>query len=151
MSATEIIQLTPDRFSDFIDLVFALAEYEKLDAPNAAAVERLYKDAFSKNPRYEAFLAFNGGKPAGYAIIFETYSSFLAKPTLYLEDLFVLEECRGLGVGGVLFNHVKQIGAQRGCGRMDWQVLDWNKIAIDFYKHKNATWLKEWHTYRITF
>jgi GNAT superfamily N-acetyltransferase len=148
---TEIVRLTPEFFSAFVDLVFALAEYEKLEPPNAAAIERLYKDAFCEHPRYEAFIAFNDEKAVGYAIVLETYSSFLAKPTMYLEDLFVLEACRGLGVGGKLFAFVRHLGEQRGCGRMDWQVLDWNQTAIEFYQRKNATWLKEWYTYRIEY
>lgn len=149
--STEIVRLTPEYFSVFVELIFALAEYEKLDPPNAAAIERLYNHAFAENPKYEGFIAFYNEKPVGYAIIIETYSSFLAKPTMYLEDLFVLESSRGLGVGAELFNHVKKLGEMRGCGRMDWQVLDWNQLAIDFYKRKNADWMKEWHTYRITY
>jgi GNAT superfamily N-acetyltransferase len=87
----------------------------------------------------------------GYAIWFETYSSFLAKPTLYLEDLYVVEGARQSGAGGLLFDHVRAIGEARGCGRMDWQVLDWNATARRFYERRGARWMKEWLLYRIAY
>lgn len=147
-----VVPLTEDRFDEFVGLIHALADYEHLARPDDAAIARLRADAFGSRPRFEAALAIDDGSHAvGYAIWFETYSSFLAKPTLYLEDLFVLESARGGGAGGRLFDHVRTVGAQRGCGRMDWVVLDWNTLARDFYHRRNGRWLKEWLSYRIIY
>lgn len=147
-----ITPLTEDRFDDFVRLIRALAEYEHLPPPEPAALERLRADAFAPRPRFEAALALDGrGRAVAYAIWFETYSSFLARPTIYLEDLFVLEEARRSGAGGMLFDHVRALGERRGCGRMDWNVLDWNTVARDFYHRRGAVWMKEWLLYRITY
>ena len=147
-----IVPLTPERFDDFVRLIEALADYESLARPDAAAIARLRADAFAPRPRFEAALALDDAQRAiAYAIWFETYSSFLAKPTMYLEDLFVLESARGFGAGGQLFDYVRRLGAQRGCGRMDWNVLDWNTLARDFYARRNAQWMKEWLLYRLTY
>ena len=141
--------LTEEHFEVFRDLIFALADYEELERPDADAVDRLRADAFAEHPRFEAFLAWHNGAAIGYAICFETYSSFLAKPSMYLEDLFVLEAHRNLGAGSALFDHVLHLASERGCGRMEWQVLDWNQLARDFYHKRNATWMEEWLPYRI--
>jgi GNAT superfamily N-acetyltransferase len=146
----DIVALTPDRFNDFISLVNALADYEHLDRPTSDAVERLREAAFGVRPKIECFLALDGDTAIGYAITLETFSSFLAKPTMYLEDLFVLESHREKGAGGALFDHVLNMARERGCGRMEWQVLDWNQLARDFYQRRNAEWMKEWLVYRIT-
>ena len=147
-----VAPLTPDRFDDFVALIHALADYEKLDRPGAEALARLRADAFAERPRFEAALAIDAsGRAAGYAIWFETYSSFLARPTLFLEDLFVREDARRSGAGGLLFDHVLAIGASRGCGRMEWQVLDWNTLARDFYTRRGTQWMQEWLLYRITY
>jgi len=146
----EISPLTEDRFPVFIDLLNALADYEELERPDADAVERLRSDAFASRPRFHALIGYANGVPVGYAIWFETYSSFLAKPTMYLEDLFVLEEHREHGVGSTLFDHVLQLSRERGCGRMEWQVLDWNQLARDFYHRRQAQWMQQWLPYRIT-
>lgn len=146
-----VAPLTPERFDDFISLVCALADYEKLDRPSHDAIERLRADAFSETPRYWAFLAVNDADEAvGYAICLETYSSFLAKPTMYLEDIFVRDDARMLGAGSALFATVIELGRSRGCGRVDWQVLDWNALARDFYRSRGADELSEWLLYRIT-
>ena len=130
-------------------LVDALADYEKLARPSAEARTRLMRDMFGPRPRIDCFLAFMDGYPVAYAIVLETYSSFLALPTLYLEDIFVLEEYRGRGVGRALFTSMLDEARRRGCGRMEWTVLDWNQPAIDFYKRLGAQHLSEWHLYRI--
>lgn len=132
-----------------LHLVRGLAEYEKLTPPDEAAEQRLIRDMFSAPPRIQAFLAEVNGTPAGYAFIFESYSSFLALPTLYLEDLFVLPEFRSQKVGYTLFTTVVGEAHRRGCGRMEWSVLDWNQLAIDFYRRMGATHLREWHVYRL--
>lgn len=132
-----------------LTLVDALAEYEKLDPPDAAAKQRLIADMSGERPRFNAYLAEMDGKAAGYAFVLETYSSFLALPTLYLEDLFVLPEYRSKKVGFSLFTAMVAEAHHRGCGRMEWTVLDWNQLAIDFYKKLGATHMKEWHLYRL--
>jgi len=131
-------------------LVDALADYEKLPRPTSEARTRLLNDMFGPKPRIDCFLAFADGYPVGYAIVLETYSSFLALPTLYLEDLFILEEYRKRGVGRALFNTAVNEAKHRGCGRMEWTVLDWNQLAIDFYQKIGGTHMKEWQLYRIT-
>jgi GNAT superfamily N-acetyltransferase len=146
-----VVSLTPERFDDFIALVCALADYEQLDRPSADAIERLRNDAFIEHPRYWAFLALSDTEEAiGYAICLETYSSFLARPTMYLEDIFVREDARTLGAGSALFSTVVELGRSRGCGRVDWQVLDWNTLARDFYRARGAEEMSEWMLYRIT-
>lgn len=147
------IHIRPARQEDaetLLSLVDALADYEKLPRPAGEARERLVRDGFGPRPRYEAYLAELNGRPAGYAMIFETYSSFLAMPTLYLEDIFVAPEARGLGAGKALFEFCLREAARRGCGRMEWAVLDWNRPAQDFYRRYGARHLKEWHLYRLT-
>ncbi len=134
----------------FLSLIDALADYEKLARPTRSARARLLRDGFGTRRRFDAFLIRIGGKIAGYAIVFETYSSFLAKPTLYLEDLFILPELRGKGLGKKLFLHCLAEAKRRKCGRMEWVVLDWNTPAIEFYDHLGARRLKDWLTYRIT-
>jgi GNAT superfamily N-acetyltransferase len=133
----------------FLSLVNALADYEKLKRPSITARKRLIRDAFGKRPKFEALLAFVEETPAGYAIFFQTYSSFLALPTLYLEDLFVLPEFRKQKIGVSLFTTCLAEARKRGCGRMEWMVLDWNSLAIDFYKKLGAKHLKGWLPFRM--
>lgn len=145
-----IIRQASSRDADAIlSLVDALAAYEKLDPPDAAAKQRLINDMSGERPRFNAYLAEMDGKAVGYAFVLETYSSFLALPTLYLEDLFVLPEYRSKKVGYSLFKAMVAEAHRRGCGRMEWTVLDWNQLAIDFYKRLGATYMKEWHLYRL--
>lgn len=134
----------------FLELVDALADYERLERPTAEARGRLARDGFGDRPLFQAYLAEEEGWAVGYAIAFLTYSSFLARPTLYLEDLFVLPEARGRGAGKALFAHLAREAVARGCGRMEWMVLDWNQLAIDFYERLGARRLTEWYTYRLT-
>ncbi|MEA2573392.1 MAG: hypothetical protein QOH93_690 [Chloroflexia bacterium] len=140
---------TPDDGPTIVRLITALADFEKLPPPDEAAQSRLLNDAFGARPRFEVFLAEHDGTVAGYAFVFETYSTFLALPTLYLEDLFVLEEYRGKRVGYALFLHCAQEAVRRGCGRFEWVVLDWNQHAINFYERMGARYLNEWHIYRL--
>ncbi|MBI5475302.1 MAG: GNAT family N-acetyltransferase [Ignavibacteriales bacterium] len=133
----------------FIALIDSLADYEKLKRPTKSAKQRLIQDGFGKSKRFEGYLAFVDKQAVGYAIIFETYSSFMALPTLYLEDIFILPDFRSLGIGRSLFKHILTQAKKQGCGRMEWVVLDWNKPAIKFYDKIGARHLKEWYTYRI--
>lgn len=134
----------------FLMLIDALADYEVLERPDEAARARLLRDGFGPAPRYEAFLAFVDGRPVGYAIVYETYSSFLALPTLYLEDIFVLPEFRSRKAGLTLFLHCARLARERGCGRMDWTVLHWNDLARQFYLRLGAEHLEQWQLYRLT-
>lgn len=145
-----IKKLTEADFEAFFSLIIALADYERLAPPDFDAKQRLKRDAFSERPKFEAYLAFLREAPVGYAIIFETYSSFLAKPTLYLEDLFVLPSARKQNVGFGLFKFLIALALERGCGRMEWQVLNWNQLAINFYERLGAVHQAEWLPYRLT-
>jgi GNAT superfamily N-acetyltransferase len=134
----------------FLTLVDALADYEKLDRPSPEARGRLIGDAFGERPRISVFLGELDGQAVAYAIVLETYSSFLALPTLYLEDLFVVPEARRFGIGSKFFHALAAEALRRGCGRMEWVVLDWNQLAIDFYDKLGARRMTEWYTYRLT-
>jgi GNAT superfamily N-acetyltransferase len=141
----------PDDAGTVLSLIDALADYEKLPRPDAAARARLREDGFGATPRYHALIAEAGDPPApvGYALYFETYSSFLARPTLYLEDLFIVPASRRGGHGLALFRALARVARSRGCARMEWSVLKWNRLAIDFYDHLGAAPLAEWQPYRL--
>lgn len=132
----------------FVRLLVSLAEFEKLEPPSPAAQRRILKDVFERK-RVNLFVATRAGAPVGYALYFYTYSSFLARPTLYLEDIFVLEEFRGLGVGKSLFLRCVKEAIKHGCGRMEWSVLTWNSRAIRFYRKLGARRLTEWSVFRL--
>ena len=133
-----------------LDLIIGLAEFEKLAPPDADAQLRFYEDGFVRQPpRFEAWLAEADGNVIGYALIFETYSSFLCRPTLYLEDLFVSPSVRGNGYGKALLLHCVRLAHQRGCGRMEWTCLDWNTRAQEFYETLGAQRMSDWYLYRL--
>jgi GNAT superfamily N-acetyltransferase len=133
----------------WLELIDGLADYEKLARPDPAARERLARDAFSEPPLFYILLGEVDGQSVGYAFYFFTYSSFLARPTLYLEDIFVLPEARGQGAGLALFKACVQEAVQRECGRMEWQVLNWNAPSITFYERLGARHLDTWLPYRL--
>lgn len=131
-------------------LIDALADYEKLERPDDAAKQRLLGDAFGDKPRFDIFLAEQEDDAVvGYAFVLETYSTFLALPTLYLEDLFVLPGARGSGAGSALFSKVAAEAKARGCGRVEFVVLEWNTLAQEFYNRKGAKYLEDWLFYRL--
>jgi len=132
-----------------LDLIDGLADYEKLPRPDAAARDRLAADAFADPPRFHVLVADARGTLIGYAFYFYTYSTFLARPTLYLEDIFVLPEWRGQRAGIALFRACTRAAVERGCGRMDWQVLTWNQPSIDFYKRLGARQMDDWYSFRL--
>ena len=132
------------------ELVDALADYEKMARPSAHARERLKRDLFGPQPRVQAYMAEVNGEAVGYAITLEIYSSFQALPGLYLEDIFVKLDYRRHGVGRALFRFLAGEAIRRGCSRMEWAVLDWNQLAIDFYEHLGARQITEWNVYRLT-
>ncbi|MEO7718956.1 MAG: GNAT family N-acetyltransferase [Capsulimonas sp.] len=133
-------------------LIAALADFENLAPPDDAARARLIEHGFGDRPKFEAYLAEveDAPGPVGYAFIFETYSTFLAKPTLYLEDLFVLPDYRKRGVGKALLSHCIALAHERGCGRMEWTCLDWNVNAQKVYEESvGAKRMSEWYLYRL--
>ena len=143
-----IKKLDEEAFNDFLALIDKLAEYEKLPLPDNDAKKRLRQDCLSEKPKYQAFIGKIGAKPVSYMIYFFTYSSFLALSTLFLEDIFVLEEYRKHGVGKKMIEFLKDKAKREGCGRIEFTVLKWNKSAQQFYEENKAQRLK-WFLYRI--
>ncbi len=140
--------LAEDNFSDFVSLMEKFAEYENLEPPDEEAKRRLKQDGFSGNPAFEAYLGKVDGKAVGYITFFTTYSTFRGQPTLFLEDIFVLAESRRNGLGQKLFDFYLRQARERGCGRAEWCVLDWNEPAIQFYEKNRAERLN-WIFYRM--
>ncbi len=130
-------------------LIAGLAAYEHLEPPTQEALSRLKRDLGSKHPYLLAHLAMADGVPIGYACYYFTYSTFLARPTLFLEDIFVLDQYRRHGIGSMLLKFCIAEAQRRECGRMEWNVLDWNADAIDFYESTGARILKEWRVVRL--
>ena len=130
-------------------LIKGLAEYEKLAHEVVATEERLRQSLFGPHPSAEVVIAYVDDEAVGFALFFHTYSTFLGQRGLYLEDLFVLPEWRGRGAGRALLTHLARIAAERGCGRFEWSVLDWNEPAINFYKNLGAKPMHEWTVFRV--
>ena len=133
----------------FLKLLLALAKFENLQPPSTDGQKRILAEIFEKK-RLNLFVASERGKLVGYALYFYTYSSFLARPTLFLEDLFVLEDHRRKGLGFALFLRCVDEAIRQHCCRMEWAVLGWNKKAIDLYEKLGAKRLDEWRFYRLT-
>lgn len=133
-----------------LELIQQLAEYEKLRHECVATEEGLRASLFGPIPAAEVLIAEFGGKPAGFALYFHNYSTFLAQRGLWLEDLFVRPEYRGAGIGRALLARLAMLALQRNCGRLEWNVLDWNVSAIGFYRSLGAVPMNEWTTYRVT-
>ncbi len=127
-----------------------LAEYEKLSHACVATQAELSATLFGAHPYAEVLLASWYGEPVGFALFFHSYSTFLAKPGIYLEDLFVEPSVRGKGLGKALLSHLARVAVDRGCGRLEWSVLDWNEPSIQFYKSLGAVAMDEWTGYRLT-
>ena len=137
--------------NEILYLVDELAKYEKLPLPTKAAKQRLLNDIFSKKPIINVLLAKADDKYIGYAFYFYSYSSFLAKPTLYLEDIFILEEYRRVGAGKLFFKELNRKKKKKKCGRMEFIVLDWNKSAISFYNKLGIKELDGWKFFRKSY
>jgi GNAT superfamily N-acetyltransferase len=144
----KIIKPGKNLSKEILHLVDELAKYEKLTPPTKAAKQRLLKDIFSKKPLINVLLAKADDKYIGYAFYFFSYSSFLAKPTLYLEDIFILEEYRRAGVGKLFFKELNKIAKSKKCGRIEFIVLDWNSSAISFYNKLGIKELEGWKFFR---
>lgn len=131
-------------------LIGGLAEYEKLSHEFVATEDDLRETLFGERPAAEVLIASVDGEDVGFALCFANYSTFLGKPGLYLEDLFVKPHARGEGVGTALLRRLAQIAVERGYGRVEWSVLDWNEPSIGFYKSLGAVPMEEWTTFRLT-
>jgi GNAT superfamily N-acetyltransferase len=131
-------------------LIRELAEYERLEDRVQASEASLHAALFGPEPSSEAVLAFAGDEPVGFALWFHSFSTFLARRGLYLEDLFVVPAWRGRGVGRRLLTHLARIAVARNCGRLEWSVLDWNEPAIRFYRSLGAEPMDGWTVYRLT-
>lgn len=133
-----------------LTLIRGLAEYEKLSDQMVATEEALDQTLFGPRPAAEALIATLDGVPAGFALFFQNYSTFLGRPGIYLEDLYVKPELRRRGVGRALFTRVARLAVERRCGRFEWSVLDWNEPAIAFYRSLGAVPLSDWTVFRLT-
>jgi len=131
------------------ELIWQLARFEKLESQVVLTEDLLEAGLFGPRPYAEAVIAEDDGEPIGFALFFHSFSTFLARPGLYLEDLFVLPVHRGQGVGRALLSHLARLAVERGCGRMEWAVLNWNKDAIRFYERLGARPNSEWTVYRL--
>ncbi len=150
---TATVDIRPATRADvphLVALIRALADYERLTHLMHADAASLERELFGERPVIEALVAWDGETPAGFAVFFENYSTFLGRRGVYLEDLFVRPEHRGRGFGKALLVAVARIAHARGAGRFEWMALDWNTPAIDFYKGLGATEMGEWRLFRVT-
>jgi GNAT superfamily N-acetyltransferase len=145
----KIRNATPADAALIVQFIRDLAEYER--DPQAAVVteQDILRDGFGAQPKFYVVIAEWEGKPAGFAFYFYIYSTWQGRPGLFLEDLFVRPELRGHGIGKALLIYLARIAVENNCGRYQWQVLDWNTPAIDFYKSLGAEMMKEWLTMRV--
>ena len=145
-----IVPATPADTPVILEMIRGLAEYEKLGHIVTATEEQIRQTLFGPKPAAEVLLAEWNSEWAGFALFFPVYSTFLAQPGLYLEDLYVKPHARGKGLGLALLKELAKIAVARGCGRLEWAVLDWNEPSIDFYKKLGAAPMDEWTTWRLT-
>lgn len=147
------IQIRPAVEADvplILRFIRELAEYERLLHEVVATEDRLRRTLFGAPPAAEVVIAEHAGEPLGFALFFHNYSTFLAQPGLYLEDLYVRPEARGRGAGRALLAHLARLARERGCGRLEWWVLDWNEPAIRFYRSLGAQPMDDWTVFRLT-
>jgi GNAT superfamily N-acetyltransferase len=153
MSSDQAVTLRDATLADvpvILRCIRGLAEYERLAHECMATEESLRASLFDESPAAQVVLAVIGEEPAGFALWFRNYSTFLARPGIHLEDLFVFPDFRGRGIGRRLLEHLAQIAVARGYGRLEWAVLDWNVDAIRFYRSLGAAPMSDWTTYRLT-
>ena len=141
---------TRDDVAVVAELIRGLARYEKLEHEVVMTEDLLAAGLFGERPYAEVVLALDEDRPVGFALFFHNFSTFLGRPGIYLEDLFVVPEERGSGVGRALLEHLARLAVDRGCGRLEWAVLDWNRDAIAFYERLGARPNSEWTVYRLT-
>jgi len=153
VDSTESLRIEPATERDIpliLEFVRGLAEYEKHLDRVEATEERIRKTLFGAEPAAQVVFAYDNDTPVGYAVFFYTYSSFVALPGMYLEDLFVKPEARGKGVGRELLRYLARLAKEKGCSRIEWAVLNWNEPAIGFYKRLGAVPMDEWDVYRLS-
>jgi GNAT superfamily N-acetyltransferase len=146
---TSVSPATPADVPTILSLIRELAEYEKLLDKVVATEQRLRQTLFGPRPYADVLIARLDGRPVGYALFFHNYSTFLAQPGVYLEDVYVRPASRGRGVGKALLREVARVARDRGCGRLEWSVLNWNQPSIDFYLSLGARPMDEWTMYRL--
>jgi GNAT superfamily N-acetyltransferase len=147
---TTIRPATPADVGQILRLIRALAAYEREPDAVRATEEDLLRHGFGENPYFQCLMAEHDGQPVGFALYFFDYSTWLGRPGLYLEDVFVDPPFRGLGVGKALLQRLACIALEKGCARMKWEVLDWNQPAIDFYRAMGAELQQEWLNVRLS-
>jgi len=148
--ATSIRAATQEDIPQILSFIRALATYEREPDAVTATEADLLRDGFGPNPFYFCLIAQSDGQAAGFAFYFFNYSTWVGRPGLYLEDLFVLPEFRGLGIGKALLKRVAAIAVEKGCPRLQWEVLDWNTPAIEFYQAMGAEFLDSWRNVRVS-
>jgi GNAT superfamily N-acetyltransferase len=148
--ATTILPATRADVTVILNFIRALAAYEREPDAVTATEEDLLRDGFGENPYYFCLIAEHDGTPAGFALYFFDYSTWLGRPGLYVEDIFVYPEFRGLGIGKALLQRVAAIAIEKGCPRMKWEVLDWNTPAIEFYHAMGAEFMDTWRNVRLS-
>ncbi len=142
-------QAVPGDEALILDFIRRLAEYEHM-SDDVVATEALLSEWIFEKGRAEVIFAVEDGREVGFALFFHNFSTFLGRAGIYLEDLFVLEDARGHGVGKALLQELARIARERGCGRLEWSCLDWNKPSIDFYLGLGAVPMSDWTVYRLT-
>jgi len=147
---TVIREATAADAAQILEFIRALAAFERAPDAVTATEEGLIRDGFGPNPFYRCLIADYDGQPAGFAFYFFNYSTWVGRPGIYVEDLFVLPQFRRLGIGRELLKQVAAIAVEAGCQRMQWEVLDWNTPAIDFYRAIGAEFLDEWRNVRLS-
>ena len=148
--ATTIRPAIRSDVSTILNFIRALARYEREPDAAVATEEDLLRDGFGDQPYFSCLIAEEDGAPAGFALYFFDYSTWLGRPGLYLEDLFVHPEFRGKGIGKALLQRVAAIAIEKGCPRMKWEVLDWNTPAVDFYAAMGAEFLDTWRNVKLS-
>jgi GNAT superfamily N-acetyltransferase len=146
---TVIRSATAADVAQILAFIRALAAFERAPDAVVATEEGLLRDGFGPNPYYSCLMAEHNGQAAGFALFFYNYSTWMGRPGIYLEDLYVLPEFRGLGIGKALLQRVAAVAVEKGCERLQWEVLDWNTPAIDFYSAMGAEFLDEWRNVRL--
>ena len=150
MPELEIRPGTEEDVALILSLIRELAEYERLSHEVVATEEMLRDSLFGERRAAEVLLGHLDDEPAGFALFFHNFSTFLGRPGIYLEDLYVRPEFRGAGVGRAMLVRLARLARERGCGRLEWSVLDWNEPAISFYKRLGASPVSGWSVYRVT-
>ncbi len=146
----DIRKAKPNDVEVILGLINELAEYEKLSDEVVATEEILQESLFGERKVAECVLGYNEDKPVSFALFFHNFSTFIGRPGIYIEDIYVQPEFRGKGIGRSLFMHIAKIASESNCGRVEWAVLDWNEPAINFYKNLGATPMSDWTIYRLS-